>query len=204
MSQSLGKRLAIFEAFVQKYGRLPTEVDPDYLEMLRMSKYRILDVPDYKPGNCANCGSSKNDGRRYIDFGREIDWFGTIFICGFCLQDVANEMGLFQKYVDEIGELKHKLLSINTLEAKGDHIREDVLRTFKEVKEYFDHVRVISDSDVTDDTVSVESVTPEIKSGTDKTESRINETKSRTTKSNSGERSPNIRSLADLLESATE
>src|SRR3954466_860008 len=92
---SRGQR--VFHAFVKKYGKLPTEIDPDYLEMLRMSRYRILDVPDVAPAKCANCGSSKNDGRKYVDFGLQVDWYGVVYFCGLCLADIARDMGLFKQ-----------------------------------------------------------------------------------------------------------
>lgn len=185
----------IFDQFVKKYGRLPTEVDPDYLEMLNMSKYRIIDVPDFKPGKCANCGASKNDGRQYIDFGQEIDWYGIIFFCGFCIKDIAINFGLFNQFEQEIESLKAKLTNGGFLLEKGDELEERFLLIFKEVKEYFDSLRALRDESVTSsgsdsrtDETSGEPVPDKAESGT--------------IKSTTSSRRTNVPSLAKLLESA--
>lgn len=81
-----------YDRFIQTYSRLPTEFDSDYLELVKMSKYRILDVPDVQPGKCANCGSSKNDGRKYVDFGLHVDFYGAVYLCGWCLADIYKSL----------------------------------------------------------------------------------------------------------------
>jgi hypothetical protein len=127
----------LFERFVQKYGRLPTERDPAYLEMLRMSKYRILPVPDVNPAKCANCGACKNDGRGYVDFGLQVDWYGVVYLCTECLRDIAEKAGLFRalelKIVQLEEEVKHRTVDRLTLK----NFEATVLRTFEEVRERF-------------------------------------------------------------------
>jgi len=187
----------VVDLFIKKYGRLPTEFDPDYLEMLRMSKYRILAVPDFKPGTCANCGSAKNDGRQYIDFGVVIDFFGTVYFCGFCLKDIANNMGLFQSFIDEIGMLKAELLSIKVQQKKDTNLEEKLLHIFREVKDYLDGIHSTSD-DSTSDTGAVLDI------NTSDSESGVEQTKPRTIKSDSSKRSTDVPSLAKLLTAGSE
>lgn len=188
--------LLVYHQFVKRYGRLPTEIDPDYLEMLRMSKYRILDVPDLKPGKCANCGSSKNDGRKYVDFGLEVDWFGIVFICGICLGDVARQMGLFKVYEDKIAELESKLKSFTDLKTEGKVLQDVVLKTFEEVKEYFVSLHSTGDDSSSSSDASVVPNKKPNEQGTTKTSTR-------TTQSNSSGGSKNLPSLADLLSADT-
>ena len=97
---------SLLERFVNRYGRLPTEVDPDYLEMLNMSKYRRLAVPDFAPGKCANCGSSRTNDREYLDFGLQVDWYGTVYLCSLCIADMAKTLGLYAAMEDEREKLK--------------------------------------------------------------------------------------------------
>lgn len=188
--------------FMQLYGRPPTEFDSDYLEMLRMSKYRIIARPDVKPAKCANCGSSKEDGRQYIDFGLEIDWYGCVFICTLCLQDVAKETGLFKSYEVRIEKLLVSLLQIDDLKKQGDTVREDILNTFKEVQDYFSNLKSISVDSPTDQPPSVDNDTPEPnKSAADSDESKTDRSEPKPAKSTSVSGSKNISSLAELLDS---
>lgn len=182
------------ERFIQKYGRLPTEFDPDYLELLQMSKYRIVDVPDLKPSKCANCGSTKNDGRKYIDFGLDIDWFGIVFICGMCLIDIAKNMGLFTRFIEENTRLRESIHNSTALEERGVEIEKTVLHVFEEVKSYFDRLHPTSPDTPADSGPVLEPDPSVSESGTDTAESG-------TSKSTDVPRSKNVLSLADLLDS---
>lgn len=184
---------SLLEKFVSKYGRLPTEVDPDYLEMLRMSKYRILAVPDVSPGKCANCGSSKNDGRKYVDFGLQVDWYGAVFLCGECLHDVSNAMGLFDALRAELVEAQEKKISADALQETGVELHDRVVKTFKELEEFYVGVsthRLDSDSDSSPGLVD---------DSTESSEQRTDSAKPRVTKSTTSSRRSNPPSLANLL-----
>lgn len=183
----------IFKQFVEKYGRLPTERDPDYLELLRMSKYRILNVPDTQPGKCANCGAAKSDGREYVDIGLQIDWYGALFFCSLCLKDIALSVGLFEELQNQLKEAKEKLIKINSLHAVGTQLQDTVLHTFEEVKSYFANLHSLGNDSPVSSNTSV---------GTNKTtvEQGIAEVKPRVTKSNSSGGSKGVPSLADLLD----
>jgi hypothetical protein len=187
--------MRVFDKFVQKYGRLPTEFDPDYLEMLRMSKYRIVDVPDFKPGKCANCGASKNDGRKYIDFGLEVDWYGTVYLCGECLHDVSNHMGLFEEVNNNASILKEELAGYKYLEEQGANLHDTVVNVFKEFEDYYAGLHAINDNRSPDGSTVVDSEESATKSG-------INAAKPRTTKPTASSGSKDVRSLADLISDA--
>lgn len=183
---------SLYDRFVHKYSRLPTEFDPDYLEMLRMSKYRVIDVPDVSPGKCANCGASKNDGRRYIDFGLHVDWYGAVFLCTSCLTDAAIHAGLFEEMEKRLQESVDAQNKIEELKKKGENLHETVVTLFKELEDYYANLHPLgmdSSSDSNPDMVVEE---PAVESGT-------NSPKPRVTKPSTGSGSKNIPSLADLI-----
>jgi hypothetical protein len=184
----------IFDAFVQKYGRLPTEFDPDYLEMLRMSKYRILDVPDVAPAKCANCGSTKSDGRKYVDFGLQVDWYGVVYLCGLCLGEIARKMGLFSQVEQALADsLVYGVDKIKGLQEQGVNLHDTVVKTFKEFEEFYAGLYSFGmDRNPNDPSGIGTSEAAANKSG-------ITEPKSRTSKSTSSSGSQDVRSLTDLL-----
>lgn len=57
------------------------------------SRIRILDAPQLAPGVCAICGSSRNDDRKYVDLGIDVDYVGTMYFCTFCLVELVNALG---------------------------------------------------------------------------------------------------------------
>jgi hypothetical protein len=192
------------DRFTQKYGRVPTEFDRDYLEMLRMSKYRIVDVPDFKPANCANCGSTKNDGRKYIDFGLELDWHGIVFLCGECLFDIATAMGLFVQLQQKVQELQDSILKINTDHQRGIQLRDEFLKVFEEVQNYFTSLPAVGDGTTTNPDLKLVVNETASKSGTGADKSATDGTKPRAIKSTTSSGPKNIPSLAELLASSSE
>jgi hypothetical protein len=192
----------IVTAFIHKYSRLPTERDPDYLEMLRMSKYRVLAVPDASPGKCANCGASKNDERQYIDIGQHIDFYGAIFLCTLCLKDMAQTAGLFREYDNNMINLASENDKLQMKLEQGVALPDNLVKAWEEFKEYYASVHltsVVPPDDPITDPVSVEESG---KSGTDKAESGIEGSNPKSVKSTSSSRRANVPSLADLLKNS--
>lgn len=185
---------SVFDRYVARYGKLPTEFDPDYLEMLRMSKYRILEIPDVSPGKCGNCGASNGIGRKYVDIGLHIEWYGALFLCTLCLKDICSTAGLFEEFEKEIRIRQEELVSRETLLNQGTELQETVLSVFEEVKEHFTNLHSLSDDSGTDSS-AVPVIDPPV------SESGTNSPKSRTTKSTASSGSKDLPSLADLLKS---
>lgn len=184
---------SLVDRFIAKYGRLPTELDPDYLEMLRMSKYRILDVPDAQPGKCDNCGASKRDGRKYIDFGLHVDWHGAVHLCTDCLKDIASEAGLFSELEAKLKLLLAEQEKLDSLRNQGVELHEIVVKTFKEFEDFYAGLHSVSNNSSPDSSSNVViDETSSSGSGSAKTEST-------TTKSTNGTGRKNVRSLTDLL-----
>lgn len=196
---------SLVDRFVKKYNRYPTEVDRDYLEMLQMSKYRIVDVPDVQPGKCGNCGASKNDGRKYIDIGLHVDWYGALFLCGSCLLDLATNMGLFKVLEQEIDDLKNKIIDQENLKEEGKVLLEDFKATMGEVKDYFDAfgLHPTGDDSSFDSSSMVRVDEESTVSGTSENVPGSSETERTTTKPATSTRPKNVPRLTDLLDTKT-
>lgn len=188
-------KTSLLERFVNMYGRLPTEVDPDYLELLNMTKYRILDIPDFKPGKCANCGASKNDGRKYIDFQLEIDWYGIVYLCGTCMKDTANALGLFDDIRHDLDVTRQELLKALENNERIDSLNATVVKTADELKELYGELssRQHSIESYSGDRTDVKPDAPA------EVEQPIMEAKRTTIKPNSGRGPKDVPSLASLL-----
>lgn len=200
MSYQLDSWVNNLEKFVAKYGRLPTEFDPDYLEMLRMSKYRILDVPDGQPGQCANCGASKNDGRKYIDIMKYIDWYGDVHFCDICLNEIATEIGLFKNLEAQLLAAEQKSNRIKELQEQGVELHETVTQSFTGLKEFYDNLYSLGDGTTSDNPGNVESYkSPTGAPAADGNKQNADGSKSRTIKSSPSSGRKDIRSFADLL-----
>lgn len=81
------------EEFHEKYGRLPTEVDKDWLREVFVSKFQQLELPIMAPGKCGACRSNKRDGRIYLDFGVDVE-DGVLYLCSRCIKEAARAVGL--------------------------------------------------------------------------------------------------------------
>lgn len=190
----------LVDKFIHKYSRLPTERDPDYLEMLRMSKYTIEDVPYFAPGKCANCGASKNDGRRYINIGLDLEWYGFVYFCGECIKDIANTMGLFDNLSKQLYEKEGEIAILRTKLDQGVELPEKLVKVWEEFKEYYASLHPIG-NDVSPNTSSMVDIEQPAKVPAI-SEQAITSAKSRTSKSTTGSRSKDLPSLAELLENA--
>lgn len=58
------------------------------------SRFRVLNVAIKKPGTCFVCKSDGGDERQFVDFGKTVDWYGVVYICTFCVSEVAKMLGL--------------------------------------------------------------------------------------------------------------
>ncbi len=186
---------SLLERFINQYGRYPTEVDPDYLEMLRMTKFQISDVPRYKPAKCGNCGSSRaDDGRRYLDFQLEIDWYGTFYLCGFCVEEAARRLGLFNAYNETIEALTVKIAELTKLDTEGPELVDQVLKSLDEFREFYGKLLAHQQSDSESDSGGSSDLVSEPTA----TKSVSDEPKPRITKPAPKSGSKNIPSITEL------
>lgn len=165
-----------------------------------MSKYQISDVPMFKPAKCANCGSSKNDGRKYVDFGLEVDWYGTVFLCGLCLKDVAEAMGLFDSIKEELKAAYLNLEAYEQLRQEGARLHGSVASMMQQIKEYDAGISAVVSNLNPNLSVNVESnETESDKPRTDSAKSESSATEPRVVKQTNVTGSKNVRSLTSIL-----
>jgi hypothetical protein len=78
-----------------------TNIDPVDVEKVAeenpQSRFRILDTPILTPGTCALCMSPGGDGRQFVDFGKQLDWYGAVYFCTFCVAEAAKLIGMMPK-----------------------------------------------------------------------------------------------------------
>lgn len=171
-----------------------------------MTKYRITDMVDTQPGKCTNCGASRTDGRKYIDCGVEVEFYGAIIFCSLCVTDMARNLGLFRALELKILQLEEHIAELKNSRDIREELKKTVLLTYEQIKELFDE-RInnpvdnsdLIDSIVTDsDRLAGEQGTI---SSTNSTSSKSGSSKpeSRTTQQTSKSRSTNVPSLAELI-----
>ncbi len=196
-SVSMGEDLVT--RFILKYGRLPTERDPDYLELLRMTKFRVIERPDVAPFKCANCLSAKEGDRQYVDFGAYVDWYGTILFCTLCLNEIGMHAGLFKAYEIQILKLEETISSLRAAQVTAEELKSVVLHTFEEVKEYFDNLPASGSESAINSNAGVGTDQESNYTDADKPDSAAQGTESKPVKSTAKSGSKNLPSLADLL-----
>lgn len=165
-----------------------------------MSKYRIVNVPDVKEAKCANCGSSKNDGRLYIDCNLDIDWYGTVFFCGLCLKELATAMGLFTELEEKISALIDRRNQDENLLKVGEKLDESVRQMVIQLKEFYVALHPTGLVDTPNSSSVVVSSDSNSGIGVKRDNPDVNETESGAIKPASSARRKNIRSLAELLD----
>jgi len=77
------------------------------------------------PGVCALCGASSPDGRKYVDTGWDIDWYGVVYFCSFCFTEIANHLGCLTKEQTDILEneldvARQRIINFNAKERALD------------------------------------------------------------------------------------
>lgn len=77
------------------------------------SRVNLLDTPILQPGVCCLCGSSGDGKRKFIDFGKQLDWYGAVYFCSECIREVSEvcefiPVASFNKLHKEYRELQIK------------------------------------------------------------------------------------------------
>ena len=63
------------------------------IEINAQSRVKILDAPVAAPGTCILCGTAGIDDRKFVDFGKTVDWIGVIYFCSECIGEVSRALG---------------------------------------------------------------------------------------------------------------
>lgn len=105
------------------------------------SRIQLLDRPKAAPGHCAICGFAggfESDGRKFIDWGWDIDFYGAVIICSLCVENIANLLGFAspEQVAGYENSLTVYLLRVSDLEAENAGLRSSV--------DSFDFLRTLS------------------------------------------------------------
>lgn len=90
------------------------------------SRVYILDTPVALPGHCVMCRASRNDDRKYVDFGMQLDFYGSVIFCTFCIRDVAAAVGfvpntlLVEATHEYTNSVKENMACIDELRKKNE------------------------------------------------------------------------------------
>lgn len=88
------------------------------------SRVKLLDAPILAPGTCCLCGSAGGDKRKFLDFGKQLDWYGAVYFCTECINECYMVTGyvrveLFKTVDKENQDLK---ALYNKLELKYEAV----------------------------------------------------------------------------------
>lgn len=174
-------------------------VAPFYTET---SKFKIPDKY-LAPNLCIGCGVCDNgnvDGSStgMIDTGKDIDWFGVVYICKNCIKEMAQVFGLLtaDDYEDIANKLAQNELELTVLQRDNHNLRQ-IVDGYKALNlSHSDSIgatisRLESHPSVSDERTTTESsetkeaeesdgdiVSEILNSGTDASESRTDESSS--------------------------
>jgi hypothetical protein len=89
------------------------------------SRIQVLEAPRMNPGTCVICGAARTDDRDYLDFGLTIDFYGVVYFCTLCFQEVCNHLGFLTKeqviaLEEENDRFRMHILQFKTKEAALD------------------------------------------------------------------------------------
>jgi hypothetical protein len=98
-----------------------------------VSRFKLLERPLAIPGKCVTCGAVD---RPVIDTGWNIDYYGVVYFCTFCLTEVATVIGM----VD--GKLLRKA-EADSARSFRDYLVSHKLRVISN-EQYFSWVDTIS------------------------------------------------------------
>lgn len=89
------------------------------------SRVKVLDFPVALPGKCVICGSVGGDGRKFIDIGFELDFYGVIYFCEYCFSQTATGLGYIAPSLFKVIELENEELAykVSLLEAENVKLR---------------------------------------------------------------------------------
>lgn len=94
------------------------------------SRIQILDIPVAAPGVCSMCGSSGGDGRKFLDYGKQLDWYGAVYFCTECVKEFSQAVDYIpvDAFNSQAQELTKLQINYDQL-VKRNKAVENALRT---------------------------------------------------------------------------
>lgn len=75
------------------------------------SRFKVTNVAILNPGVCFVCKSSGGDGRQFVDYGETIDFYGVVYVCTYCVAEVAKVLGFVTPA--EVDVMKGQINALN-------------------------------------------------------------------------------------------
>ena len=98
--------------------------------VLASARVQVLDNPINAPGQCCLCGCAGDGKRKFIDFGKQLDWFGTVYFCTECIRDVALASGFIPVASFDELHTKYRELLIKYSALESEHkVVDDAIRS---------------------------------------------------------------------------
>lgn len=103
-----------------------------------VSRFQVINFNEMQfPHKCATCGSFSGDnGKRFVDFGAFIEFYGNVYFCTECFIGAAGEMGLYsdgddKKYKAALFQIEELRTVVTTLINENRGLRDavDTLRS---------------------------------------------------------------------------
>ena len=90
------------------------------------SRFSVHINANSAPGKCCACGSAGDDGRQFIDFGMQLDWYGAVYFCTFCVTELCAAAGFVHGDVfDEAAtKLRDAITELNATESSFRDYRD--------------------------------------------------------------------------------
>lgn len=91
-------------------------------------RIQFIERPIALPGVCAICGfpgGPQSDGRAFVDWGLQLEFYGAVIFCTSCFKAAAAKLG-FLSYEDTQllrRQVQEYMAEIQTLRAENDHLR---------------------------------------------------------------------------------
>jgi hypothetical protein len=65
-------------------------------ELSPQSRYSIHTAPPKAPGKCFICSTGGGvDERKFLDFGKQLKWYGAVYFCSECIREIAEALGYY-------------------------------------------------------------------------------------------------------------
>lgn len=96
-------------------------------ELSPQSRFSVHDTPPLLPGTCFICNiGSGVDDRKFLDFGKQLKWYGAIYFCSECVREIAEALNFYPAEVMEmLLESNGELVKSNSdLKAEMESIRD--------------------------------------------------------------------------------
>lgn len=89
----------------------------------------VLQSPIMAPHKCCMCGaSSTHDGRKYVDTGIDIEFYGVVYYCSICFAETAKKLNfVYKEELDEARRIvQEQTVQINQLVSRIEEMQNDL------------------------------------------------------------------------------